>query len=270
MKNKVIKIIFIASFLPYVLLLICGIMVAFSGSTIMHNFEGLVMYIFFLFYIFFPFSFPIILACLIFQICYILRKTVKPFKNIQPKKYTKICCIVGCLLIAGLFVYYHLFSIKKIIEKANAKQMINNAEEKIGFDKSHILVGGIFNMPEYRYNHVLIDYDKIEIGMLLNASLEEFWKVKLKKTSLDSLEYQHIVNDYFMQADIPLNSPGKRLISFYEEESLMHRTIAFLLIYEDGTIYFADNIKEKDTGFTRYTGLQWSEFFVGENKKFNE
>ena len=106
--------------------------------------------------------------------------------------------------------------------------------------------------------------------MLLNTSIDEFWKIKLEKTTKNSSTYQHIINDYFMQADVPLNYPGKRLISFYENENLIHRTIAFLLIYEDGTIYFADNIKEKDTGFTRFTGLQWSEFFVGENIKFKE
>lgn len=99
---------------------------------------------------------------------------------------------------------------------------------------------------------------------------DEFWKVKLQETTKDSYEYKHIVNDYFLQAEITLSTPGKKLITFYEEESLIHRTIAMLLIYEDGRIYFTDNIKEKDTGFTRFTGLQSSEFFAGENIKFSE
>ena len=73
-----------------------------------------------------------------------------------------------------------------------------------------------------------------------------------------------------MQAEIPLSYPGKKLITFYETESNKHRTIAMLLIQQDGTIYFADNIKEKDTGFTRYTGLDSSGFFVGEDVKFSE
>lgn len=73
-----------------------------------------------------------------------------------------------------------------------------------------------------------------------------------------------------MQAEIPLSYPGKKLLTFYETESNNHRTIAMLLIQQDGTIYFADNIKEKDTGYTRYTGLNSSEFFVGENIRFIE
>jgi len=99
---------------------------------------------------------------------------------------------------------------------------------------------------------------------------DEFWKVKLQETTKNSYEYNHIIKDYFMQADIPLGFPGKKLLTFYETESNVHRTIAMLLINEDGKIYFADNIKDKDTGFTRYTGLSDSRFFVEKNVKYIE
>lgn len=273
MKKKIPKIIFIISFLPYLFILLYGIFHAFAGVSFFNStgygFEAFIITIFFMLYIF-TLEIPIIPICVIFEVCYIFRKKINIFKNVGSKKYIRICCIVGVLLVLSLVVYSHSFEIGRVIEKANAKQMVNKADEKIGFNKNDIMVSGIFDMPEYKYSHILIDYDNMEVGMLLNASIDEFWKIKLEEITKDSSTYQHIINDYYMQADIPLNSPGKRLISFYEEKSLMHRTIAFLLIYEDGTIYFADNIKEKDTGFTRFTGLHWSDFFVGENVKFNK
>ena len=270
MKNKLPKIIFVVSFLPYLLVFIYGVICAFTGVSFFFS----TSYGFSAFLIgglsalyFLTLIIPIIPVSLIFQICYLFRNK---FKSIKTKKYIKICAITGCLLIGTIMIFSHSFEIGRIIEKENAKQMIKNAEEKIGFNENDIKVDGIFNIPEYRYSHVLIDYDNVEVGMLLNADIDEFWKVKLKKTTKDSAQYQHIINDYYMQADIPLSYPGRRLISFYEDKSLMHRTIAFLLIYTDDTIYFADNIKEKDTGYTRFTGLHWSKFFVGENIKFKE
>lgn len=270
MKNKLTKIIFIISFLPYLLILGYGAICMFTGVSFFfstsYGFEAFIIGILPALY-FSTLVVPIVPVCAIYQICYLLRKK---FKKTQIKKYIKICVITGCIIIGTIMIFSHSFEIGRIIEKENAKQMIKNAEEKIGFNENDIKVDGIFNIPEYRYSHVLIDYDNVEVGMLLNADRDEFWKVKLKKTTKDSVEYQHIINDYYMQADIPLSYPGRRLISFYEDKSLMHRTIAFLLIYTDGTIYFADNIKEKDTGYTRFTGLHWSKFFVGENVKYKE
>lgn len=271
MKKNLIKIIFIASFLPYLFAIVIGIISAFLGisffSDKIYGLNALMLGLYFAFYSLI-FIVPIVPFCLLFQICYILRKKIKRFKNIKLGNYVKVCCLIGIFLGLVLFGYSRSYELKKFIEKASAKQMINDAEEKIGYNKSDIMVSGIFNMPDYKYNHILIDYDKVEVGMLVNSGVDQFWKVKLQKISKDSLEYKHIINDYFLQADIPLNYPGKKLLSFYEEEIDIHRTIAFLLIFDDETIYFADNLKEKDTGYTRFSGLQWSEFFVGENIKF--
>ena len=272
MKSKIPNILFIISFVPYLLVLIYGIVGAFTGVSFVFNtvygFDAFIIRSLSILYS--MLVVPIIPVCLLFQVCYILKNKIKKYKNINSKKVIKICLIIGSILIGFVVTYFHTFEIEKYLEKVNAKQMIKNAEEKIGFNKNNVIIGGIFDIPEFEYNHILIDYDKKEIGMLLNTSIDEFWKIKLEKTTKNSSTYQHIINDYFMQVDVPLNYPGERLISFYENENLIHRTIAFLLIYKDGTIYVADNIKEKDTGFTKFTGLQWSEFFVGKNIKFKE
>ena len=87
---------------------------------------------------------------------------------------------------------------------------------------------------------------------------------------IPEIEYKHIVNTYYMQADIPLDTPGKQLISFYDDKENMHRTVALLLIYQDGSIYYAVNIKEVNKNYGRYTGLNFSRYFVGENIKYNQ
>lgn len=273
MKNKVIKIIFILSFLPYILILISGISVAFSGVSIFSNtVYGINAFLIYISLIFsnFKIMIPIVFVCFFYQICYIFRKKIKFFKKMSAKKYIGSCCIIGGILLFILIVFFYSFELEKLGEKLSAKQMIKKADEEIGFNKGSITPYGIFDLDDYKNDHIFIDYDKKEIGILMGVgAIDEFWKVKLQKTTKDSEEYQHIANDYFMQADIPLSFPGKRLVSFYEAENCEHRTIAFLLLYEDGSVYFADNITEPDSDFSRYTGLN-CEYFVGEDVKFSE
>ena len=266
---KLSKKILILSFIPYLLILLYGIISIFTGISFFYSTTyGSWAFVIGVIAVSYALTFmvPIIPVCMIYQICYLFRNT---FKNVENKKYIKTCLIVGLLVVGAIFIYSHSFDIDKFFEKESAMQMIKNADEKIGFNESEIKIGGIFNIPEYTHSHILIDYDNMEVGMLLNSGLDAFWKVKLNNTTKDSSEYQRIINTYYMQADIPLSNPGKRLISFYEDKPNMHRTIAFLLFYNDGTIYYADNIKEKRTGYTRFSGLKWSKYFVGENKKYN-
>ncbi|MBR3613765.1 MAG: hypothetical protein IKL55_01115 [Clostridia bacterium] len=273
MKKNFLKIVFIISFLPYVFILIQGIIGAFTGISFFYNttygFDAFVTSTLLMLYTF-SFSIPIIPICLFFQVCYILRKKVGKVKSISLKKYIKICCIIGMLIIISLLMYSYSAKVERFIDKICAKQMINKCDEKIGYKKSTIITGGIFDMPEYQYNHILIDYDEPEIGLIMHSGYDSFWNTKLQETTKDSSIYQHIINDYYMQVNLPLASPGKKLISFYEEDSGTHRTKAVLLIYEDGKIYFADDIKEKDTGHSVFTALNSSEFFVGEKIKFSE
>lgn len=53
----------------------------------------------------------------------------------------------------------------------------------------------------------------MKLEYLCIVGYDEFWKVKLTKTSSNSTEYKHIINDYVVQADITLNSL-KKIITF--------------------------------------------------------
>lgn len=191
------------------------------------------------------------------------------------KKYIAVCSIVGCLIITAVLLSACTLVISNMTtgvtrekEKAEAERMIRDAEEKIGFNEQNTAGGGIFGIPGYLNSHVLVDYDTVEVGMLIDGDVDEFWKVALFQTSKDDTAYQQIVDTYLMQADIPLSSPGKRLVTFSDKDE-PHRTTALLLFYEDGTVYRSDRLEEKN-GHGRYTGLHWSKYFVGKDKKFQE
>ena len=254
MKNKVIKILFKISFLPYILILLYGLGSAFWGLSFFFNtcygFEAFALTVLFCLY-FFTLMIPIIPVCLIFQIFYILKHRVKKFQTINTKKFFKIGLIIVCIVVIPLLISTYSFQIESFFQKISAKNMSKNADEKIAYNKNNYLYDVIFNMPEYIHDHILIDYDKKEIGILMYSGYDEFWKVKLTKTSSDSTEYKHIINDYIVQAEISLNYPGKKLITFSPNQNITHITIAFLLIYEDGTMYLVDNVKEDG----QYTGL---------------
>lgn len=283
MKKKASKIIFLISFLPYVAVLlymiIGGIIAAVSGTDFLfsriYGFDAFSLHFLLTIYVFFA-RIPVIPVCLIFHICCFLRTRVERLRKVSMKTYVILCGIIGCLLVGFILLCAYdseisamRFSRKQEDQKAQAEQMIRDAEEKIGFNQQTIVGGGILGIPGYMNDHVLIDYDTVEVGMLINGSVDEFWKVGLKQTSQGSPDYQQIVDKYMMQADIPLSSPGKRLVTFCEAGEA-HRTVALLLFYEDGTVYCSDRVEEADGCPGKFTGLNWSTYFVGEDKRFRE
>ena len=55
------------------------------------------------------FNIPVIPCCIIYQICYILRKKTKRFNNVNLKKYIIICFIIGFVLITAWTLWSHLY-----------------------------------------------------------------------------------------------------------------------------------------------------------------
>lgn len=88
MKNKIPKIIFIISLLPYLFILLYGIFNAFAGISFFYStsygFEAFIISVFFMLYAL-TLEIPIIPICLIFQICYIFRKKLTNLKMLVQK-----------------------------------------------------------------------------------------------------------------------------------------------------------------------------------------
>ena len=116
MKNKVLKVLFIISFLPALLILILGIYSIFHGSYTffgnrLYGLDGFLDVILWVGFVLCTCVIPVLPICLFFQICYILKKTVKKFKDISSKKYVTICSIIGCIL---FIIWFFLLGIRYI------------------------------------------------------------------------------------------------------------------------------------------------------------
>lgn len=266
MKSKVFKFIFIVSFIPYILILIGGINGAVNGAEFFFSTSyGLDGFIIDMIAINLAmFNVPIIPICIVIEIAYCIRNIV--LKKISMKKYIVIILVVCALIAALICADGFFFSVERYLEEKAAKEMIVQADERIVYDESTIVSGGIFDIPGYERNTILIDLDKHEVGFLLYGSMDEFWNIELD--SDDSEQIAHIKQNYYLQADIPLDNAG-RLLTFYSAPDLVHRTVAIILVNAGGSIYYADNIVEKGTNYEPYTALNRSGFFVGENVKYH-
>ncbi len=96
MKDKILKVLFIISFLPFLFILFLGIRDAILGIDILgymiygwdaflHTFWSRIGELIIR---------PIIYICIIFQICYILKNKV-----IDLRKYVTICSVIACVLL---------------------------------------------------------------------------------------------------------------------------------------------------------------------------
>lgn len=267
MNDKIKKVLFILTFIPYALVLLSGLTGAIFGvgfffDTI-YGLDGFFVSAVLLLYVM-VIIVPVIPICIVFHILCLLRKKVPFIKKLSVKKFALVCTVLSLAVSVPLLLNEYSYEIEKMFEKANAQQMSVRADDKIAFHLNTIECDGIFNMPEYKTDHILIDYDKNEVGFLIYTGYDKYFEIGLSETSPDSPEYRHIADTYFVQADIPLSSPGKRLVSFYNEEPDRHRTIALLLFYEDGKIFYADEMREEDTGFVSYIGLYGSEYYIFE------
>lgn len=262
MKQKAPKIIFILSFIPYLLVLISGIAAAIFGAgfffTNYYGWDGFVLGVI-ISAMGMTTVIPIIPVCLIYQIAYILRHKIKALGKISIKKYAAVFGVIIAVVAGAILLDTFSYDIRAAFKKSQAKEMLSRAEERIEYDTHDYVLDGVFGIEDVVHDTVLIDYDTFEVALLYEAGYDDYWSVKLEKTSPDSDVIRHIGEDYYVQAEIPLSAPGKRLIGFAESGINRHRTAAFILEMADGSVYYADEIKDED-GYTPYSGLNSSDY----------
>ncbi len=261
-KRKAAKIILIISFVPYGLVLLSGIIGAIFGAGFFFDtvygldgfFIGVLGAGLSMSYI------PIIPACLIYQIVYLIRSKIGVIKKIPLKKFLPIAGGIALVIIGVILFDNFKYEIESSVEKNAAKKMLENAEEKIEYNVAEYNLDGIFGFKDIIHDCILVDYDKNEVGLLYSAGYDEYWSVRLAHTDSETVRF--IENKYIQQAEIPLNSPGKCLLTYAENPSNGHRTIAMIMEMSDGSVLYADEIREPDTGYVRYSGLNSSIFRI--------
>lgn len=266
-KRKAAKIILMISFIPYVLVLLSGIIGAVFGAGFffdtVYGWDGFLIgalggcismiYI------------PILPACLIYQIIYLIRSKIEVIKKIPFKKFAAVAGVIAVVIVGAILLNSFSYRIEYAFQKNAAKRMLKNAEEKIEYDLAEYNLDGIFGFKDCIHDCILVDYDKNEIGLLYSAGLEEYWSVRL--VPADSKTVRNIESKYILQSEIPLNSPGKRLLTYADDPSNSHRTIAMVMEMSDGSVLYADEICEPDTGYARYSGLNSSIFRIKDEEK---
>lgn len=300
MKTRASKIVFALTFLPIAFCVVVGIISAVGGirtggwlsTTKIYGFkafiEGLVWTVFYLCY------YPVIPGCIVIQIACLLRNN-DDMRAVKLKKYipiTAVAVVVVCgsilLFEEGSPIMYALSDIRYRKTEENTKNaavsMYEDADEIILYrsekpEPIRDVDGRIVYDPSDRKpffdivgctaNCILIDQDAWEVGFIYDSFRDEFWKQKLAPTTENSPELQHIREDYFVQAVIPLNTAGKRLVTFSVKGNGTNKTIAMILETEDG-IYFADEVRESDTGFPQCNMLNLSDFNLGEYVKYSD
>ena len=271
MKSKTAKVIFILSFIPWALIplnglvgAVCGVSWFFgtvdgwSGFLLGAIVAAVGMCIV-----------PVLPICLIYEICYIAYNKIPSLRKLSSKKFT-IGVIALCAVVAGgALLYSFRYEVESMAQKAGAKQMLKQAEEKIVSNTSTVNVSGIFGIEECIYEMILVDYDKHQVGVL-QSGLDEFRKFTLKETTGDSEVIRSMKEEYYVQVAVPLSSPGSCLYSFYSDPESPHRTSCLLLEMEDGTCYYRTDIKDRGTDYESYLGLRNSEYYVGDGVRFSE
>lgn len=268
MKSKVAKIIFLISFLPWLLVLICGIWGAIFGVGFLfstcYGWEGFLLGV--LGALLGMTMVPVLPVCLVYEICYIVRNKIPAAGKIPVKKFFIGVGVLCAVVATGVSAYVFRFELGRMWQSVSAKSMIKKAEEQISFNEHDTFADGILGIKACTTDTIFVDYDKCRVGLLL-GSVDEFWKVTLKNTTKESEVVGHLEKDYYVQAKIPLSAPGSVLYSFYSEPDCMHQTVALLMELENGELYYADEITEPDIDRNRFSGLHWSRFFVGEGKR---
>lgn len=288
MKTKASKIVFALTFLPIAFCVVVGIISAVEGMRTDGLFSGLEWFVVgFVWYIFLMCETPIIPACVVIQIACLLRIN-EDIRKIRLRKYIPITAAAVVAVCGGILLYVNrssiLYDIRSRKEKNAAVSMYANADEiilyrsekpepirdvdgRIVYDPSDRKP--LFDIEGCTANCILIDKDAWEVGFIYDSYKDNFWKQKLVQTTENSPELQHIREDYFVQAIIPLNTVGKRLVTFSVKGNGTNKTIAMILETEDG-IYFADEVRESDTGFPQCNMLDWSDFNLGNYVKYSD
>lgn len=300
MKTRASKIVFALTFLPIAFCVVIGIISAVGGirtggwfsTTKMYGFkayiEGFVGAVIYLFYI------PVIPGCVVIQIACLLRLD-EDMRAVKLKKYIPMTAAAVVMVCGSILLFEEgspILSVLSDIKYRKAEENTKNAAVSMYEDADEIILyrsekpepirdvdGRIVYDPSDREpffdiegctaSCILIDQDAWEVGFIYDSYKDEFWKQKLGQTTENSTELQHIREDYFVQAVIPLNTAGKRLVTFSAEGGNINKTIAMILETEDG-LYFADEVRESDTGFPQCNMLDRSDFTFGRNVKYSD
>lgn len=107
-KQKVLKVLFSLTFIPYIIVLILiiwGGVIGLDFFGVQNGLEGILIAL--LYILFFMVIIPIIPVCLIIQIATLVHKLLKKNnKNVSTKKFIAIASVVGIVLLGSMYLIF--------------------------------------------------------------------------------------------------------------------------------------------------------------------
>lgn len=268
-KHKAAKVILIISFAPTLLCALWGVIAAatefFSSFNVINCFECFFAVVAFLFYDLWIVG--VIPVCIVIQIACIIWISGAS-EDISAKKYIPVTGVIALIVLGAMLLSLYAPDIRKHAvtkrEQKAAELMYSNAEEKIVIN-DELVSEGIY-VKECVYDNLLIDYDDMKLGFLIEAYLPEYSEAELLPVTEYDPALLNVKEEHFVQAIIPLSSPGRQLITFSPNDGLSNRTCAAILETEDG-LFFAENIIDRNNSNV-YNRIYRTDWFVGEKLKY--
>ena len=274
---KLSKLLFFLSFAPAVFLLMAAVMSIFTGSTWFfskeYGFDAFISTLmlggFAMCYI------PILPACLIYQVVYVLLFKVPkglpddahaqdnadettaqgaqsiPLPTSRLSNKTKSIIAVSLFAVMVIVVLGKLFmpKIKKSIEEHKAQRMYENAEVRLDYNKTHQYPSGMLGIEEQTCPCVLIDYDKMRIGLLVSDDPGYNDYIEYDLTAADKEAADRLNDKYIVQTQTTLPDGGT-FTAFRNDNDHGMYTKALMLEKSDGSIYINDDLGIGDGALT--------------------
>lgn len=237
-KKTILKVLFLITFLPYVFLLGVSTLSIFTGFTFMTNTH----------YGFQAFSdsfviwgltlclMGIIPLCLIIQLVVLIYYLVNrnthqknSDKSVSKKPFVIAAIVVICIVAACLLWYFFGNSIKRVFAKPRAISMYERSEEIIPYN--YYSYGHLFNDDRFVHNTILIDWDKEEIGFVMDEATDRFVVYDLVPGDVN-------VDGYYLQSQVTLDDGC--VFSSYKEYDFDTATTLVIVVSPDGTTYKAE------------------------------
>lgn len=267
MKGNKSKIIFILSFLPLSIAVFCGLVASVIGIDFFGKVYGIEA---------FAFVFVVVIACMtifvpvfpiaiIYQIIYIVNKFWGPFTKQQKKKAFIFSFGMLAFALVVFFCITYSYEIRDYFRKASAKEMVRNAEVSIAYDNGSYASGGIYGIDGYDQPHILIDYDKNEIGFLSGYCMDEFYKFPLTKTEYTDSMIPYIQNNLTLQTIIPLPDQSGTIFTYSIKEDNVYDddlTQGVIILKNDGTVYYNTHLIDEKNTINNHLYLRYSEFAI--------
>lgn len=127
--------------------------------------------------------------------------------------------------------------------RAEVREFLDEADELILHDHHSQNYSPYFEDARIRcvcgayHDVIMIDYDTMRIAFLRHDWIDDFHVYQLKQGALSE-------ENTFVQLDAVLPESGNRLITYYPEADLEHRTCALELVLSDGKIYSTADMPE--------------------------